>query len=917
MWPLSIPKGLRQTFRPRRRLAIAEACLIGLVAALAAVFLKVASGWLGGWRVSLSHLAPAGIVLPAVGFSFGFLAGWLVDRFATEAKGSGIPQVKAALAAFPIALDLRVALVKLLSCILALGSGLAIGRQGPTVQVGAALAGQLSALIPTSPDHRRQMIAAGAGAGLAAAFNAPLAGVLFAIEELLHDVSSFTLGTAILASFIGGVVSRLLGGRSLELNLQLTASQTSFSIPEIPFYLLLGVACGLLGALFCQGIFASLKFYQRMVRLSLPFRVGLAGMVSGAIVALLPVFFRDNTGMREFLLAGEASPQLAAIAFVAQFGLTLIAFGSGAPGGLFAPSLMLGSALGYLVGLLETNMVGYGAPTTYALAGMGAFFGAVSKAPITAIAIVFEMTTDFNLLLPLMIGSVTSYLVADAITSGSIYDRILELNGIKLDKATPKEGILTQLKASDVMQQRVETLSSKMRVDEAVQAFSRSHHRGFPVVDNGKLVGIVTQSDLAAIDRRALPPDTPLEAIMTPKPVTVGTGASLADVLYLLNRYQLSRLPVVEGRKLVGIITRADIIRVEADRLGGKNMEIGPRPQPSYVVYQTRSPSVGKGRLLVPLANPHTADALLQIAAAIACDRDYELVCLQIILVGRHNSPEETPVRTTSSRRLLRKAESIGRQWHLPVHTEVRVAHDVAFAILETIEIEHIDLLVMGWNAEPPSPGRIFGSAIDTAIRQAACEVVLVKLGATRVNGEEDTETPRHGDAESKDVLALPCLPLSASSSYAQCPIPLWDRWLVPMGGGPNAECAVRLLPALVALGYAPKIRLCQVFKPSEAIPTTPVLDRAAQNLRQQLDSYSAVWKGKSGRKTPIPVLGTHIRGNSVSEAVTKLAKFDGSDVVLLGASREGFLEQAIKGNIPCAIARGCDCTVILVRGKF
>ncbi|HBE50689.1 MAG TPA: chloride channel protein, partial [Cyanobacteria bacterium UBA11369] len=277
-----------------------------------------------------------------------------------------------------------------------------------------------------------------------------------------------------------------------------------------------------------------------------------------------------------------------------------------------------------------------------------------------------------------------------------------------------------------------------------------------------------------------------------------------------------------------------------------------------------------------------------------------------------HNSPEETPVRTTSSRRLLRKAESIGRKWHVPVHTEVRVAHDVAFAILETIEIEHIDLLVMGWNAEPPSPGRIFGNAIDTAIRQAACEVVLVKLGTTRGNGQQAIDKDPESDAAPSGEFYVQC-PLP----YAQCQIPLWDRWLVPMGGGPNAECAVRLLPALVALGYAPKIRLCQVFKPSEAVPMTPILDRAAQNLRQQLDSHAGVWKGMSGRKASIPVLGTHLRGYSVSEAVTKLAKFDESDVVLLGASREGFLEQAIKGNIPCAIARGCDCTVILVRGKF
>ncbi len=157
-----------------------------------------------------------GLALPAIGLSFGFLAGFLVQRFAPEASGSGIPQVKASLANVPVKLSWRVAIVKLLSAMIAIGSGITLGRQGPTVQVGAGLAAGMSRWVPTSPEHRRQMIAAGAGAGLAAAFNAPIAGVLFIVEELLQDLSGITLGTAIIASFIGGVISRLLGGGSLR-----------------------------------------------------------------------------------------------------------------------------------------------------------------------------------------------------------------------------------------------------------------------------------------------------------------------------------------------------------------------------------------------------------------------------------------------------------------------------------------------------------------------------------------------------------------------------------------------------------------------------------------------------------------------------------------------------------------------------
>ncbi len=867
----------RTWWQPRRGLAIAEACIIGLVAALSAVFLKVGSGWLGTWRVHTTHLLPAWLTLPAIGLVLGFVAGWLVDRLAPEASGSGIPQVKASLANVPMKLSWRVAGIKLLSAIISIGSGMTLGRQGPTVHVGAGLAAGMSRWVPTSPDHRRQMIAAGAGAGLAAAFNAPIAGVLFIVEELLQDLSGLTLGTAIIASFIGGVISRLLGGGSLDLNLQLVQSSSQFSIPEIPFFLLLGILAGLLGALFNRGLILSIKFYQKL-HISLPLRVALAGFISGVVVAMLPASFRDNTALRESLITGETHPTVAAIAFAAQFILTLIAFGSGAPGGLFAPSLILGSCLGHIIGVSELYITGAGSPTTYALAGMGGFFSAVSKVPITAIVIVFEMTTDFNLVLPLMIVSVAAYLVADKVVPGSLYEKLLELKGITLTKEAPMEGALTKLTAKDVMQERVETLDAEMSLEEAMQSFARSHHRGFPVVEDSKLVGIVTQTDLLKIresakhtlrDRNLA--DIFLKEIMTPVPMTVTPIHTLSNVLYLLDRYQISRLPVVDGRRLIGIITRADIIRAEADHLNADNRTLKLRPEPSYIVYQTRSPSTGSGRLLVPVANPETAGILLQMAAAIARDRHYEIDCVQVMLVPRHSSPSETQVRTAKSRRLLRQAEVLAKKWKIPLHTQIRVTHDVAQAILETINEQHIDLILMGWKGNTSTPGRIFGNVVDTVIRQATCEVVLVKLG----------KTPQ-----------------------SPVPSPLFNRWLVPMAGGPNSPLAIKLLPALITLGNDPQIHLTQVFKPFEFKPDMSVSEQAIRHLMRR-------------RKLSSTIVALPVQADSVAEGVINLVQTEGYDVVVLGASREGLLQQAIQGNIPEAIASGVESTVILVRGAI
>lgn len=878
----AIVQSIRQLLNPKR-LAILEAVVIGLVAALAAVLLKQAVLVLGGWRVQESLPLPAWVLLPASGLGSGLVAGWLIEHSAPEATGSGIPQVKAALAYVPIALNLRVAIVKLISTTLTLSSGFALGRQGPTVQIGAALAAQLSRWVPASPDHQRQLIAAGAAAGLAAGFDAPIAGVMFVIEELLQDVSSLTLGTAILASFTGGVISRVLAGPSWRLGVS-TFAQSRFSLQELPFLLLLGVLAGVFAALFNRGILACLQLSRRRLRWSLALKIGLAGLISGATAAVLPGMFRDSGTLQVFLTEGTASWQMTVGAFVVQFVLTLVACSMETPGGLFIPSLILGAALGHLVGMGAERLVG-GAPVIYALTGMGAFFGAVAKVPVTAIVIVFEITTNFELVLPLMIGAVTAYLVAERLAPGSLYTHLLELKGIHLQAAEIKDGLWARLTAADVMQTAVETMNSQMTLEDTIHAFGQSHHRGFPVVEAGKLVGIVTLTDLDKIAKRQLPNDARLKDIMTPRPITVSPADPLSQVLYLLSHYRLSRLPVVDRRRLVGIITRSDILRVEADKLrGGEKDAVRPKPEPSYVVYQTRAPATGRGRLLLPLSNPHTAGVLLKLALAIAQEQNYEIECLQVVLVPRHSSPSEAAVPTTLSRRLLAQAQRQGKAWEIPIHTQIRAAHTIDQAILETIRDRHIDLLVMGWKGSTSTPGRIFGDVVDTLIRQASCDVVLVKLRST---GATALKAPQGETATAvRSLLQLTQL----------------NRWLVPIAGGPNSQHAIKLLPALVSLSKTPEIRLCQVFHPSDMTYDTRLLEEDATFLRQRLQRS---------------VLTLPVCANSVSEAVIDMAQKNQCDVIVVGASREGLLQQAIHGNIPEAIARNSQCTVILVRKAF
>lgn len=867
------PNALSQRFRyllQPQRVAILEACLIGLVSGLAAVLMQQGISYLGTMRLVFSTLAPAWIVLPFCGLVGGFLAGWLIEHLEPTANGSGIPQVKVALAQLPMPLNLKVAIAKLISTMLSLGSGLMLGRQGPTVQVGASLAAQLSYWLPTVPGHRRQMIAAGAGAGLAAGFNAPLAGVLFVIESLLQDLSGLTLGTAIIASFIGAVVARVLGGQSFSIILSQSIANTSFSVPEIPFYILLGVLAGILGGIFNQGLIQGLTQGHRYFKFPLSLRIALVGSINGLIVGLLPEIFHNNAGLRKLLSYGtDLNWQFVAIAFGLQFIMTIVAYSSDAPGGVFAPSLVLGAALGHMVGLTQIQLLGAGDVVTYSLVGMGAFFGAVSRVPMTGIVIIFEMTTDFNLVLPLMISAIVASLVAERIQPGSIYDQLLLEHQDQGHKTSqPQSRILDRLKAADIMQRRVETLSSQLPLRDVKEAFAKSHHRGFPVVEDRRLVGIISQSDLTSVARTQFDDDSPLAEMMTPSPITVIPAANLSEVLYLLNHYSLSRLPVVEGRKLVGIITRADIIRAESEELSEEGYRLQPLLEPSYVVYQTQAPATGVGRLLLPLANPQSAPFLLRLAIAIAREHQYEVECLQVILVPSDRPLNEAQVNISESKKLLDNAARAGQIAGISIHTQIKVAHDVARAILETEKDRWIDWILMGWEGQPAPQDRIFGTVVDTVIRQAAGQVLLVKLSHALLQGVQFTR-----------------------------PI---NRWLIPVAGGPNGHLALQLLPAFAKLASQLEVEICQVTASSSTATTQQSLKTAQKRLQTKVSGI---------------ITTRALYAETVAEPILALAQQEQIDVIMLGASREGLLQQVLNGNIPERIARGSQSIVIVVKG--
>ena len=545
----------RDTYVP-----IAESCIIGVAAGLSAVALSAGVSWLGALRVHLSGLVSHHYVLPAFGLIGGLIAGLLVERVAPEASGSGIPQVRARLDRITMPLNFRIALVKLLGGTIALGSGFFLGREGPTVQLGASVAAPLTRWLPTTSQHKRQLIAAGAGAGLTAAFNAPLAGVVFVLEELLKEIKASTIMIAVLACSVACLVLNVISPPHLRAAVHTLAPSISFEAVDLPFYLLLGVVAGFLGAVFNGGILGALNFNRHVLRVPVTLKVGLAGLLSGAIISVMPEAFHNYAGMRALIIAGQTDYQMVVLAFLEFYLLTLIGYGSGAPGGLFAPSLALGSAVGYLVGYLEQTLMGTGSTTAFALVGMGAFFSGVARTPLTALVITFELTTNFELLTPLMLACVISTAVGELVSKGGLYDHLMRWNGIHLQGPGSGNNLRT-MKARDVMHKQVDAFGSKLLIKDVLPSFGASSQRGFPVVDKGKLVGVVTQTDLAKLGQVEALEKTTVADIMTPHPVAVNPYDSLEDILFLFSRHKFTWLPVVFHDKFRGIILQSDVVR--------------------------------------------------------------------------------------------------------------------------------------------------------------------------------------------------------------------------------------------------------------------------------------------------------------------------------------------------------------------
>jgi len=552
---------------PTRGRTVLVSCAYGLAAGAAAVAFQLGINWL--YRlgiVELSHhslmVFLLGSLLVIVGSSL--LVGWLLNSFCREAAGSGIPQLKLAFWKDFGFLPWRVAGVKFLAGIVSVGGGSSLGREGPSVQIGGTLASNLAGLTGEAKQNRRAASAAGAAAGLAAAFNAPLAAATFVLEEVIGDLNSRLLGPVLLASVLGALVVHGIIGKQPSFTLTGVESPTWLGYLLTPVVAAIASVVGVYFQRFALGLRERMKQHQRLPAWLVPVAGALVTWALGAAVfwrtGHLGVF---GLGYDDFssALAGDVGWQLAAVLLITKFVATFSCYGFGGCGGIFSPTLFFGGMIGVLIaGLLNMEFaIARGDMLTLAVVGMSACLGAVVWAPVTGILIVFEMTQKFSLVPALMLGALVSQTIARRMNAHNFYDALLEQDGHRLQHVRPPRDLESweQFPVSAIANFEPVIVTS-LAENELRKTLASHPYQQFPVVREAKLEGVLTRNEAEAAfsEKRAV----------KLKPATLCLrDYNIGRLQKLLIESDTQFVVVLDqaGGKVVGLVTLHDLLRAQ------------------------------------------------------------------------------------------------------------------------------------------------------------------------------------------------------------------------------------------------------------------------------------------------------------------------------------------------------------------
>jgi len=499
-------------FRPLRGRLGAEsmqlvvpAIVVGLGAGLAAVvfrWLITGATWIftGTLDYSATHGHPANPWLPWLGGAFvifapavgGLLYGPLVNRFAPEARGHGVPEVMFAVAKRGGRIRGSVAVVKALASAICIGSGGSVGREGPIVQIGSALGSTLGRILRMPESRLRTLVACGAAGGIAATFNAPIAGVFFALELLLRDFAASSFGAVVLASVTASVVGRSLLGNHSFLHLP------NFSIVNPWQYVLfavLGLVAGLTGVGFSKVLYLVEDFCDWAWRGPEWLRPVIGGLFLGGLLFVLPQMYGVGYPVLQIGASGGYALGFLLLLLVGKILATSLTIGIGGSGGVFAPSLfigaMLGAGFGEIVGSISPALAGQ--TGAFALVGMGAVFAGATRAPITAAIILFELTGDYSIILPLLLAVVVATGVSKVISKDTIYTLKLIRRGVDLEQPTGSS-VLGSMTVAGAMVATPTPLLDSVPASDGIETLLKSGKQALPVIQSsGGYAGVLTR----------------------------------------------------------------------------------------------------------------------------------------------------------------------------------------------------------------------------------------------------------------------------------------------------------------------------------------------------------------------------------------------------------------------------------------
>lgn len=536
---------------------ILQAVMVGLISGLLVVFFKVSINKLFEFiqnfisQFDLSHKL---LIFPLITTLGGLISGVLVFKFAPETKGSGIPFVKMVMARMGNITRVRTIVVKFLAGVAGIGTGLSLGREGPSVQLGAGAGALVGKIFKMKGTDQGKLIAAGAGSAIGATFNAPIAGTIFVLEELVNKFSASLLFPVLVATVTASSVARHFLGNNPSFTIPYITHDLSFE--GISVCIILGIVAGFLGVAFAKIIYKNNEFFEKMDKIPNWLKPAIAGFGIGVIGIFIPYVLGSGNLSVDLLLQHKLALSVVVLVFAVKFFVTPFCFGSGAAGGIFLPMLMLGSFLGYIVASIF-NMFGFHVDVVVmAMIGMGAFLASVARTPITAVVMVFEMTAGYTHILPIMLSAAIADLIAEKLNHRPIYASLI-VNQVKSQEAK----LLSSLLVKNYMKTDLVCFSSNMTISMVQEKIKNCSFKTYPVKnDKNKLLGLITKSDIEDAIFQGVDTNTEINKLMNPSPVTIEPSENLYIAYYRLHSNNAQCLVVVDkNNKIKGLITRQDI----------------------------------------------------------------------------------------------------------------------------------------------------------------------------------------------------------------------------------------------------------------------------------------------------------------------------------------------------------------------